>query len=263
MKHRLSEGSNSAFGKRNSRASQRSVESEGGSRDLRLAGTKVTSSFFIVDNPGNYEAFPAKPWIKQVNNVTSLHIGDHLSATQTQQVQSLLCKYGHLFAQSLKELRSTSLLEMPIDLKPGVSPICPKHIKQLSPKEEQACRARVNKLLETGINEEDHGPWGSQCMLVPKPRNAELRLCHNYVPLSKVTIPEKCIDMLAGHKIFTILDGSSEYFVVPIKESDIPKTAFLTPYGKFHYKRMPFGLRNAPTMYSRLNDKVQGDLLGR
>nr|GFA89701.1 reverse transcriptase domain-containing protein [Tanacetum cinerariifolium] len=51
---------------------------------------------------------------------------------------------------------------------------------------------------------------------------------------------------LAGNEFYCFLDGFSGYFQIPIDPQDQEKTNFTCPYGTFAYRRMPFGLCNAP-----------------
>jgi hypothetical protein len=48
-----------------------------------------------------------------------------------------------------------------------------------------------------------------------------------------------------------------------MKESDQLATSFITPFGRFCYITMPFGLRNASAMYQRCMQYVFGDRIGR
>ena len=57
-------------------------------------------------------------------------------------------------------------------------------------------------------------------------------------------------------KIFTVLDCFQEYLEVGIKPSDRDKTSFITYFGQFNYKRMAFGLKNAPFTYQSLMSHV-------
>ena len=52
------------------------------------------------------------------------------------------------------------------------------------------------------------------------------------------------------------LDLNKGFHQVPVNPSDIEKTAFCAPAGKFEYVFMPFGLRNAPATFQRLMDQV-------
>nr|GEZ75168.1 hypothetical protein [Tanacetum cinerariifolium] len=60
------------------------------------------------------------------------------------------------------------------------------------------------------------------------------------------------LERLAGNEYYCFLDGFSEYFQIPIDPRDQEKTTFTCPYGTFAYRRMPFGLCNAPGTFQRL-----------
>ena len=52
-------------------------------------------------------------------------------------------------------------------------------------------------------------------------------------------------EKLAGCHVFTRLDLVKSYHQVPVSDADVPKTAFITPFGRYEYLYMPFGLKNA------------------
>ena len=64
------------------------------------------------------------------------------------------------------------------------------------------------------------------------------------------------LDKLHGMNYFSVLDGDSAYWSVPIRKEDIDKTAFITPRGNYEFDVMPFGLTNAPATYQRAIDWI-------
>nr|GEX50283.1 reverse transcriptase domain-containing protein [Tanacetum cinerariifolium] len=59
------------------------------------------------------------------------------------------------------------------------------------------------------------------------------------------------LEILAGNEYYFFLDAFSGYFQIPINLKDQEKTTFTCPYGTFAYRRMPFGLCNAPGTFYR------------
>nr|GEX70278.1 reverse transcriptase domain-containing protein [Tanacetum cinerariifolium] len=62
---------------------------------------------------------------------------------------------------------------------------------------------------------------------------------------------DQMLERLAGNEFYCFPDGFSGYFQIPIDPRDQEKTTFTCPYGTFAYRRMPFGLCNAPGTFQR------------
>ncbi|KAL4281633.1 hypothetical protein GQ457_03G016360 [Hibiscus cannabinus] len=85
------------------------------------------------------------------------------------------------------------------------------------------------------------------------------RICMDYRKLNKVTkndhfpIPfiDQMLDRLVEKAYYCFLDGYSGYNQIAIAPEDQEKTTFTCPYGTYAFRRMPFGLCNAPTTFQR------------
>nr|GEZ76229.1 reverse transcriptase domain-containing protein [Tanacetum cinerariifolium] len=69
------------------------------------------------------------------------------------------------------------------------------------------------------------------------------------------------LERLAGNEFYCFLDGFSGYFQIPINPLDQEKTIFTCPYGTFAYRRMPFGLCNAPGTFQRCIMAIFHDMI--
>nr|GEU28723.1 hypothetical protein [Tanacetum cinerariifolium] len=98
--------------------------------------------------------------------------------------------------------------------------------RRVNPKIHNVIKKEVIKLHDAGkIYPISDSPWVSPIHCVPK---------------------KEMLERLAGNEFYGFLDGFSGYFQIPIDLQDQKKTTFTCPYGTFAYRRMPFGLCNAP-----------------
>lgn len=142
--------------------------------------------------------------------------------------------------------------------------------RRLAPDRLSAAKAEVQELLKDGTLRPSKSSWSSPIHLVPKSQPGRWRLCGDYRALNSVTIPDRYpiphlqdfSTDLHGCRFFSKLDLCRAFHQVPVKSSDIKKTAIITPFGLFEAARMPFGLRNAAQTCQRLMDEVLRDLPG-
>nr|GFA47134.1 retrovirus-related Pol polyprotein from transposon 17.6 [Tanacetum cinerariifolium] len=105
--------------------------------------------------------------------------------------------------------------------------------------------------------------------LVPTRLVTGWRVCIDYKKLNEATrkdhflLPfmDQMLERLAGNVYYCFLDGFSGYFEIPIDPKDQEKTTFTCPYGTFTYKRMPFGLCNAPGTFQRCMMAIFHDMI--
>ncbi|GJV74818.1 reverse transcriptase domain-containing protein [Tanacetum coccineum] len=95
------------------------------------------------------------------------------------------------------------------------------------------------------------------------------RVCIDYRKLNEATrkdhfpLPfmDQMLERLAGNEYYCFLDGFSGYFQIPIDPHDQEKTTFMCPYGMFAYRRMTFGLCNAPGTFQRCMMAIFHDMI--
>ncbi|GKA60725.1 reverse transcriptase domain-containing protein [Tanacetum coccineum] len=152
---------------------------------------------------------------------------------------------------------------------------------------QEVVKKEIVKLLDTGIIYPiADSPWVSPIHCVPKKggitvitnENDELvptrtitgwRVCINYRKHNEATTKDhfplpfmdKMLEKLAGNKYLCFLDGFSGYFQIPIDPMDQEKTTFTCPCGTYAYRRMPFGLCNAPATFQRCMLAIFHDMI--
>ncbi|XP_052172191.1 uncharacterized protein LOC127788119 [Diospyros lotus] len=198
-------------------------------------------------------------------------IADNLQPDQEEKLLNLLKQHKRAIGWSLADI-------------PGISPSLCMHRIHL---EEGAQPKEVSKLLSAGIIYPiSDSQWVSPVQVVPKKtgftvvaneRNELVpmrvqnswRVCIDYRRLNQATrkdhfpLPfiDQMLERLAGKSHYCFLDGFSGYFQICIAPEDQEKTTFTCPFGTFAYRRMPFGLCNAPGTFQRCMVSIFSDLL--
>jgi transposase InsO family protein len=170
-----------------------------------------------------------------------------------------------LIAKNLRQIGLTNKIEMKIDLK-DETPVYYRPYR-MAITEKQQVKKIVEELKDADIIEDSNSPFASPVLLVKK-KTGDLRMCIDYRALNKQTVKDHYpipliddqLDRMCKMKYFTSLDLSSGYYQVPMNKDSREKTAFITADGHYQFKRMPFGLCNAPSVFQRLINLVLGNL---
>ena len=215
-------------------------------------------------------------------------ISAKISDAEEQRLLEILRKHKESIAWPIEDLNgiSPSICMHKILLEENARPTV-EHQRRLNPVMKEVVRKEVLKWLNTGfIYAISDSPWVSPVHVLPKKggftvirndRNELIptrtvtgwRVCIDYRKLNtatrKVHFPlpfiDQMLDMLAGHHHFCFLDGYSGYNQIAIAPEDQEKTTFTCPYGTFSFKRMPFGLCNAPATFQRCMMSMFSDLV--
>jgi len=125
----------------------------------------------------------------------------------------------------------------------------------------------INGLLEAKIIEESDAPGGAPALLVPR-ANGKDRLVIDYRSLNglikrkQYPMPrvDDYLEAMNGYKYFALLDLAQNYYQIELAPEERVKTVFVTPDGKYQYRRLPMGLAESPSYFQKLINTVIKDL---
>jgi hypothetical protein len=197
-------------------------------------------------------------------------ISDKLTQEESLCLITVLEKHHSVFGYSLEDLKgiSTALCTHHI---PTILEITPSREPQrrLNNAMREVLKKEVLKLLHVGIIYPMlHSEWVSPIQVVPKKGGMTVvkneknelipqrtvtgwRMYIDYKKLNKAIKKDHFPLPFVNHSFFCFLDGYSGYHQIPIHLDDQSKTTFTCPYGTYAYRRMSFGLCNAPASFQR------------
>lgn len=112
-------------------------------------------------------------------------------------------------------------------------------------------------------------PWCAGMVVVPK-KSGAIRICVDMKPLNEDVLREihpiprvdDTLAQLAGAKIFSKLDANSGFWQIPLSKKSQLLTTFVTPFGRFCFNKLPFGISSAPEIYQKRMSQILEGLPG-
>lgn len=157
-----------------------------------------------------------------------------------------------------------------IELKEGNNPVA-KPARRIPLSIREAVKAELDRLEKLGIIEKSDNPanWISNIVIVEKP-GKKVRICLDPKELNEALKPvnhpiptfQEISAKLANKSYFTTLDLKDGYFQIELNEATSELCTFSTPFGSYKYKRLPFGIRTAPEIFQKHNEKNFMDIEG-
>jgi hypothetical protein len=199
-------------------------------------------------------------------------ISEDLTSQDEEKLISCLSRNKDVFAWSALDLVGVSctVIEHSLGIDPSVHPK-KQLLRKMSNEKIEAAKAKVHRLLEANFIEPVAYPtWLANVVMVQK-KSGKWRMCIDFTSLNKACpkdnfpLPRinKIVDSAAGCEVMSLLDCFSDYHQIYMKEKDKASTSFITPFGTYCFIRVPEGLKNAGSTFSRLTKTVLESQVGR
>ena len=187
-----------------------------------------------------------------------LRIGSDLSTDERDSLIQLLRAYLDVFAWSYEDMPGLdpSIVQHRLPLLPHARPVKQK-LRRLHPRWSLQVKEEIQKQLSVGfLSVVEYPEWLANVVPIPK-KDGKVRVCVDFRDLNKASpkddFPLPHIDMLvdstAGHSMLSFMDGFSGYSQILMAPEDMEKTSFITEWGTYCYRVMPFGLKKAGATY--------------
>jgi hypothetical protein len=198
-----------------------------------------------------------------------------LDSSFREELIKLLKEYKDCFAWDYSEMPGLdrSIVEHWLPIKPGFKPY--KQPPRRIYKDEVLAdvKKEVEILIEANfIRPCRYAEWISNIVSVYK-KNENMRVCIDFRDLNRATpmdgypmpVADLLVDVAAGHKVISFMDGNAGYNQIFMAIEDIWKTAFRCPghIGLFEWIFMTFGLKNAGATYQRAINYIFHELIGK
>ena len=201
-----------------------------------------------------------------LKNVQELNINlddTNLTSEQKLELKMLIGRNRDVFALNMSELGVSHSFHHTIDT--GDAPPQRQQYYRTSPANRLEQEIQIKEMLQNDIIEPSDALWQSPVVLVKK-KSGEYRFAVDYRRVNSVTkqisqpLPrlESMFDAIgeARPNFFSTLDMSSGFWQMALDPETKHKSTFTCQMGNFNFKRMPFGLVNAPASYTIMMNKV-------
>lgn len=227
--------------------------------DLQTNVEKI-SYFFVVED--TFEPILGLEACISFGLIKRVDVG---SITLTDSVEQFINKYSDIF-NGLGKYPGKITIHLKEDAKPVV------HYKKRFPNSiVKRLKPKLDEMVKEGIISPVSHPtdWVNNLQIVEK-LNGDLRICLDPKPLNAcikrehflIPTMDNFASELCNKKIFTVIDCSNGFWQIELDDKSAELTTFMTPFGRYKFNRLAFGLNCAPEIFQRIMVLVFGDIPG-
>lgn len=132
-------------------------------------------------------------------------------------------------------------------------------------------KGAIDRLINQGVISAVNKPteWVHNLVIIEK-QDGKLRLCLDPKELNlcikrehyEIPAPDEIVSRLAGKKVFSVLDMKDGFYQIVMDDKSSDLCTFSTPFGRYKFLRMPFGIASAPEVFQKKNVQMFGDIKG-
>ena len=203
--------------------------------------------------------------VKRVSAVDTQRVENSSSDTSNLDVNEILKKYEDVF-DGIGCLEGAYRIKIDSSVTPVVHP--PRKIPFT---QRENVKEELDRMEALGVIRKADEPteWVSSLVVVQKP-NGKVHVCLDPRDLNKAIqgehYPMKTVEEVAAElsdaKVFSVLDATSGFWHIKLDEASTQLLTFNTPFGRYQYLRMPFGIDSAPEVFQKKMTQAFEDLSG-
>ena len=194
--------------------------------------------------------------------ITALQVVSVNSVNSTSYKDMIMKKFPSLFS-GLGQLSEEYRIKLGSNVEPHAISAPRRIALPLLPKVKQALDTMVTEGVIRKLGPNEPSEWCSGIVVVPKP-NGNIRICVDLTMLNKAVVRPRyqlptvdyTLAQLKQAKVFTKLDANAGFHQVKLSEDSQLLTTFLTPFGRFCYTRLPFGISSGPEYFTAKMNQI-------
>jgi len=161
--------------------------------------------------------------------------------------------------------------EYKIRMKEGATPFAITTPRRVATPLLPKVKAELKRMEELGVisSVEEPTNWCAGMVVVPK-ANGDIRICVDLTKLNAnvcrenhpLPVVDQILTQLTGAQLFSKLDANSGFWQIPLARESALLTTFITPFGRFCFNRLPFGITSAPELFQKRMSSILGGMDG-
>ena len=231
------------------------------SAELQLmSGNKATQDIYVLK--GQKEALLGRPAIQALDMIQRINLitePEDVRQKDTTPPKNFSSKVKETYPELFSGLGKLER-EYTIEIKEGAVPFSVSTPRRIALPLQKKVEEELKRLKEQKIIKEIHTPtdWCAPIAAVPKD-NGTVRICVDLTKLNEsvrrenfpLPTTDQLLPHLAGATVYTKLDCNRGFHQIPLSKESQELTTFITPFGRFAYRRMPFGISSGPEIFHR------------